>query len=88
MSFNCISQLLQNSILNVLQGFQTSFRLIWMKLNTYIILTNISQMIVNFENEKGINGNVFHNCVLSVIVKLFFQENLLLFFPIRHWADF
>ena len=36
-------------------------------------------MIVNFGNEKGINGNVFYNCVLSVIVKLFFQENLLFF---------
>ena len=49
-----------------------------MKLNTYIIVKNISQMIVNFGNEKEINGNVFHICVLSVMVQLFSYEEFII----------
>ena len=34
-------------------------------------------MIVNFGNEKRINGNVFHICVLSVMVQLFPYEEFI-----------
>lgn len=37
-------------------------------------------MAVNFGYKKGINGNVFHNYVLSVIVKLFYKR-IYYFFP-------
>lgn len=35
-------------------------------------------MIVNFGNEKEINDNVFHICVLSVMVQLFSHEEFII----------
>lgn len=53
--------------------------LTWMKLNTYIIVTNISQQIVNTGNGngKGIKSNVFYVCVPLSRFQLFSHKEFM-----------
>lgn len=44
-------------------------------------------MNVNFGNKNGINGNVFHMCVLFVTLQLFYHEEFIIL-PKRHLSDF